>query len=154
MCNNSKCSFDNFKPFSSSGLSLSATHFTSTYCCTYYILYPEQKTHTNYYTLFPLHYKRLRLWEFCSLNDPWSSLPLPHAFINQCTSKSSQFYIIISMDGVIHACVLIACISSKYSKCISAIKRILFTIAIYISSSSSMYLCISLYCDTYLKSSA
>jgi len=30
-------------------------------------------------------------------------------------------------DGVIHACVLIACISSKYSKSISAIKRMLST---------------------------
>jgi len=30
-------------------------------------------------------------------------------------------------DGVIHTCVLKACISSKYSKCISTIKRILYT---------------------------
>jgi len=33
-----------------------------------------------------------------------------------------------SHDGVIHACVLIDCISSKYSKCI---KRILSTTAMY-----------------------
>ena len=57
-------------------------------------------------------------------------------------------------DGVIHACVIIACIWSKYSKCISAIKRILYTTAMYISSSSFMYLCFPLYCDAYLKSSA
>jgi len=57
-------------------------------------------------------------------------------------------------DGVIHACVLLACISSKYSKYISAIKRILSTTAMYISSSSFMHLCISLYCDACLKSSA
>jgi len=34
-------------------------------------------------------------------------------------------------DGIIHACVLKAYISSKYSKCISAIKRILYTTAMY-----------------------
>jgi len=32
-------------------------------------------------------------------------------------------------DGDIHACVLKACISSKYGKYISAIKRILYTTA-------------------------
>jgi len=56
-------------------------------------------------------------------------------------------------DGNIHACVLKACISSKYSKCISAIKRILYTTAVYMSSSSFMYLCFSLYCDACLSSS-
>jgi len=34
-----------------------------------------------------------------------------------------------SNDSVIHACVLKAYISSKYSKCISAIQRILYTSA-------------------------
>ena len=57
-------------------------------------------------------------------------------------------------DGDIYACVLKACISSKYSKCISAIKRILYTTAMYISSSSFVHLCISLCCDACLKSSA
>jgi len=58
-------------------------------------------------------------------------------------------------DGVIHACVpIIVCISSKYSKCVSAIKRILYSTAMYIFSSSSMNLCISLYRDACLKSSA
>jgi len=56
-------------------------------------------------------------------------------------------------DGDIHACVLKACISSKYSKCISAIKRILYITAMYIFSSSFVYLCFSLYCDACLKSS-
>jgi len=56
-------------------------------------------------------------------------------------------------DGDIHACILKACISSKYSKCISAIKCILYTTAMYISSSSFVYLCFSLYCDACLKSS-
>jgi len=46
------------------------------------------------------------------------------------------------------------CISSKYSKCISAIKRILYTTAMYISSSSFVYLCFSLYCGACWKSSA
>jgi len=57
-------------------------------------------------------------------------------------------------DGVIHACVFKACISSKYSKCISAVKRILYTTAMYISLSTFVYLCFSLNCDACLKSSA
>jgi len=40
------------------------------------------------------------------------------------------------------------------SKCISAIKRILSTTTMYISSSSFMYLCVPCYCDACLKSSA
>jgi len=58
----------------------------------YYILYPEQQTFTNYYALFPLHYKQLRPGEVCSLDDAWSftaSHSLMH-FINRCTLKSSQ----------------------------------------------------------------
>jgi len=39
-------------------------------------------------------------------------------------------------------------------KCISAIKRILFTTAMYISASSFMYLCIPCHCDACIKSSA
>jgi len=57
-------------------------------------------------------------------------------------------------DGDIHACVLKACISSKCIKCISAIKRTLYTTAMYISSSFLVYLCFSLYCDACVKSSA
>jgi len=56
-------------------------------------------------------------------------------------------------DGNIHACVLKACISAKYSKCISAIKRILYATAVHISSSSFVYLRSSLFCDACLKSS-
>jgi len=40
------------------------------------------------------------------------------------------------------------------SKCICAIKRILSTTAMYVSSSSFMYLGISCYCDACLNSSA
>jgi len=40
------------------------------------------------------------------------------------------------------------------SKCMCAIKRILSTTAMYISSSSFMYLRIPCYCDACLKSSA
>jgi len=47
-------------------------------------------------------------------------------------------------NGDIHACVLKACVSSKYSKCISAIKHILYTTAMYISSSSFVHLFFSL----------
>jgi len=57
-------------------------------------------------------------------------------------------------DGVIHACVLKACISSKYSKCISAIKRILYTTAMYISASSFVYLCFFSLLRCMLKSNA
>jgi len=56
-------------------------------------------------------------------------------------------------DGDIHACVLKAYISAKYSKCISAIKRILYSTAMHISSSSFVYLWFSLFCDACLKSS-
>ena len=38
----------------------------------YYISYPEQKTYTNYYALFPLQNKQFPPWEVCSLDDPWS----------------------------------------------------------------------------------
>ena len=57
-------------------------------------------------------------------------------------------------DGVIHVCVLKACVSSKYSKCISVIKRILYTIAMYISSSSFVYLCLFLFTAMHVKSLA
>jgi len=52
-------------------------------------------------------------------------------------------------DGVIHACVLKSWYFIKYSKCISATTRILYTTAMYISSSSFVYwwFPFSLYCD-------
>ena len=91
----------------------------------YYILYPEQKTFTNYYARFPLQNKQFRPWEVCSLDDPWSfaaSHSLMH-FLNRCTWKSSQYYIIISMMTSFMR------ISQKLvfnqSKCICTIKRIL-----------------------------
>ena len=57
-------------------------------------------------------------------------------------------------DGVIHACVLKACISSKYNKCISAIKRILYTRGMYTSSSSFVYLCFFPFTAMHVKSLA
>jgi len=54
---------------------------------------------TNYYTLFPLHWKQLRLWEVCSRDDPWSfaaSNSLMRS-IHRCTWKSLQLFIIIIM---------------------------------------------------------
>jgi len=51
-----------------------------------------------------------------------------------------------SHDGVVHACVLKACVSSKKSKYISAIKRIL-SITVYILVFFHV-LVYSLYCDT------
>ena len=119
----------------------------------YYILYPEQKTFTNYCALFPLQNMQFRPWEVCSLDDLWSfaaSHSLKH-FINRCTWKLSQYYIVISrMTSFIR-------ISQKLvlhqSKCICAIKRILSTTAMYVSSSSFMYLRISCCCDACLNSS-
>ena len=112
----------------------------------YYILYPEQKTFTNYYALFPLQNRQFRPWGVCSLDDLWSfaaSHSLMH-FINRCTWKSSQYYIIISMMTSFMR------MSQKLvfhqSKCICAIKHILSTAAMYVSSSSfnnnrSVYAC-------------
>ena len=114
---------------------------------------PRAKTFTNYCALFPLQNKQFCPWEVCSLDDLWSfavSHSLKH-FINRCTWKSSQYYIVISrMTSFIR-------ISQKLvfhqSKCICAIKRILSTTAMYVSSSSFMYLRISCYCDACLNSS-
>ena len=79
------------------------------------------------------------LGRFCSRDDPWSfaaSHSLMH-FINRCTWKSSQYYIIISiMTSFMH-------MSQKLvfhqSQCICAIMPILSTTAMYVSSSSFMY---------------
>ena len=82
------------------------------------------------------------------------SLQLPHAFYTSMYLEVIAVLHYNNHDGDIHACVLKACISSKHSKGISAIKRIPYTTAMYISSSSFVYLCISLYCDACLKSRA
>jgi len=52
--------------------------------------YTQSKRLTNYYAPFPLHYKQLRPWEVCSLNDLWSFVA-SHShmhFTNRCTWKS------------------------------------------------------------------
>ena len=108
---------------------------------------------TNYYALFPLQNKQFRPWEVCSPDDPRSfaaSHSLMH-FINRCTWKSSQYYIIISMmTSFMH-------MSQKLvfhqRKSICAIMPILSTTAIHVSSSSFMYLRIPCYCDECLNSS-
>ena len=97
---------------------------------------------------------QFRPWGVCSLDNPWS-FAASHSFmhfINRCTWKSSQYYIIISMmTSFMH-------MSQKLvfhqSKCICAIKRILSTTAMYVSSPSFMYLRIPCYCDACLNSSA
>jgi len=111
-------------------------------------------TFTNYYALFLLQNRQFGPCEVCRLDDPWSfaaSHSLKH-FINRCTWKSLQYYIIISMMTSFMR------MSQKLvfhqSKCIRAIKRILPTTAMYVSSSSFMYLRIPCYCDAYLNSSA
>ena len=119
----------------------------------YYIIYPEQNTFTNYYALFPLQNKQFRPWEVCSLDDPWSfvtSNSLMH-FINRCTWKSSQYYIIISM--MMSFIRMSQKLVFRQSKCICAIKPILSTTTMYASSSSFMYLRFPCYCDACLNSS-
>ena len=97
--------------------------------------------------------KELRPSEVCSLDGPWSftaSHCLMH-YINRCTWISSQYCIIIIMMAFSR-------VSEKLvfhqSKCISAVKRIHSTTAMYVSSSFFMYLCIPCYGDACLKSSA
>ena len=103
----------------------------------------------NYYALFPLHFKQLRPWEVCSLDNPWSfaaSHSLMH-FISRCTWKSSQYYIIISMMASFMR------VSQKLvlhqSKCISAMKLILSSILVLVH-----VLHIPCCCDACLKSHA
>jgi len=55
------------------------------------------------------------------------SLQLPHAFYTSMYLEVIAVLHYNNYNGDIHACVLKACISSKYSKCISAIKPILCT---------------------------
>ena len=134
-----------------------AIHFASNYRITALPILPfipRAKDFTNCYALPPLHNEQLRLWEVCSLDDPWSfaaSHSLMH-YINRCTWKSLQYYIIISMVTSFMR------VSQKLvfhqNKCISAIKGILSTTAMYVSSSSFIYLHIPRYCDACLKPSA
>jgi len=56
--------------------------------------------------------------------------------------------------GNIHAFVLKTCISSKFSECISAIKRIFCTTEMYLSPSSFVYLCCFLFPAMHAKSAA
>jgi len=98
--------------------------------------------------------KQFRPWEVCSLDDPWcfaASHSLMH-FLNRCSWKSSQSYIIISM--MTSLMLMSQKLVFHQSKCICAIKRILSTTAMYVSSSSFMYLRIPCYCDACLNSSA
>jgi len=71
--------------------------------------------------------------------------------IKRCAWKSSQYYIIISMSTSFMR------MSQKLvfhqSKCICAIKRILSTTAMYVSSSSFIYLRFPCYCNACLNSS-
>jgi len=80
------------------------------------------------------------------------SLPLPHALLNRCTWKSSQYYIItIMMKSLMHM---------SYTpvfherKCISAMRRIVSTVAMHIRLNFFMYLFVPCYCDACLKPSA
>jgi len=82
------------------------------------------------------------------------SLPLDNAFYTSMYLEVTAVLYYDNHIGVIHACVLKACVSSKYSKDFSAIKHILSTTTMYMSLSSFMYLCIPCYCDACLKCSA
>jgi len=134
---------------------LPAIHFTSIYPVTaLLILHCILRTKdVYYYALFPLQNRQFRPWEVCSLDEPWSfaaSHSLKH-FINRRTWKSSQYYIIISMITSFMR------MSQKHvfhqSKCICSIKRIFSTTAMYVSSSSFMYLRFPCYCVACLNSS-
>ena len=133
-----------------------AIHFTSIYCITALPILHFTPRAKDFYQLLctvPLQNKQFRPWEVCSLDDPWffaASHSLMH-FINRCSWKSSQYYIIISMMTSFMR------MSQKLvfhqSKCICAIMLILSTTAIYVSSSSFMYLRFPCYCDACLNSS-
>jgi len=117
MCENSNVQFDSYKTFSSGSLSLPTMHF--------YFNKPYNRiTHIAFYTQSK---RLLQTIIHCSLYTissfvlggstayPWSlrSLPLPYAFY-----KSMYLEVIAKLhfnnhDGVIHACVLKACVSSK-----------------------------------------
>jgi len=71
-------------------------------------------------------------------------------FIDRCTWKSSQYHIIISMMSFMR---LSQKLVFHQSKCICAIMHILSTAAMYVSSSSFMYLRFPCYCDACLNSS-
>ena len=131
-------------------LPLPATHFASiNHISALHILnfIPRAKDFYLLYYTVPLTLKELRPWEVCSLFDPWSfavSHPLIH-FLNRCTRKSSQYnIIIIMMASFMHASYTLAFHQSKY---ISAMRRIISTIATYIRSYIFIYLCVPCYCD-------
>ena len=101
---------------------------------TFYILFGKNKiTIGQQFFAFPKIGTHVHLcsWSFTASNS------LMHS-IYRCTWKSLQFFIIIIMMATF-MCVLKACISSKYSKCIGASKRILYTTAMYIFSSFFVY---------------
>jgi len=81
-----------------------------------------------------LHYNRIFSKE--NVRDPISLILGTRIESLKCLKKTDYN----NQDCVIHACVLKACISSKYSKYISIIKRILYTTTRYISSSSFVFL--------------
>ena len=124
-------------------------------CNAFYFHLPYNRfAHITFYT----RSKRLLLTIIHCSQPRWPLIPrslqLPHAFYTSMYLEVIAVLHYNNHDGVIHACVLKACISSKYSKCISAIKRILYTTAMYISSSSFVYLCFFLFTAMHEKSSA
>ena len=125
---------------------LPATHFASIKHITalHILNFIPRAKDLLYYTV-PFTLKWLRPWEVCSLNDPWSfaaSHSLMH-FLNRCTWQSSQYYIItIMMASFMHVSYTLV---FNQSKCISAMRRILSTVATYILSNFFMYLCVPCY---------
>ena len=82
------------------------------------------------------------------------SLQLPHAFYTSTYLEVIAVLHYNNHDGVIRVCVSKACISSKYSKCINAIKRILYTTAKYTASYCFVHLCFFLFTPKHVKSLA
>ena len=162
MCGNSKCVIWQLLTifFWWLVLACNAFYFNKPYNCIAHITFYTQRKrllltimHCSLYTTNSFVLGRSAL-----LQPKWSlvlrCLPLPHALY---TSMYLQVVAVLhynNHDSAIHTCVLKACVSSKCSKCISAIKRVLSSTVMYISSSSFMYLCIACYCDACLKSIA
>ena len=132
--------------------------FTIEPLCTYYVTFYTQSKrllltiiHCSLYTESSFVYGGLqRRWPLVL-----RSLQLPHAFYTSMYLEVIAVLHYNNHGGVIHACVLKACISSKQSKCISAIKRIYSILPLSIHPRLLSCICVFffLYCDACQKSS-
>jgi len=100
------------------------------------ISHPAPAPHTKQY-VFPHPLRKCGYPRPARVNPPCArplvlrSLQLPHVFYTSMYLEVIAVLHYNNYDGDIHSCILKACISSKYSKCINAIKRIPYTTAMY-----------------------